>query len=237
MARPIRNTVDYFPHMIGDGKKIFFIETKYGNDGYATWFKILEKLATTDNHFLNLNNEQDVLFLSAVCKVDEKKLLDIITDLSKIGAINKVCWDKKIIWSDLFIESIQDAYSRRNNKCITFDSLCIRLQSLGIHLLDYCNEKDYNNTQSKVKKSKEEYNIEFSVFWDLYNKKVGDKNACERKWYKLKDAERQKIIDTLPNFLAGIKDKQFQAHPLTYLNQQRWNDEIKPIETVKKMVM
>lgn len=80
-------------------------------------------------------------------------------------------------------------------------------------------------------------NIEFDVFWNLYNKKVGDKNACIKKWNKLKDAERQKIIDTLPNFLAGIKDKQFQAHPLTYLNQQRWNDEIKPIETVKKMVM
>lgn len=80
-------------------------------------------------------------------------------------------------------------------------------------------------------------NIEFDVFWNLYNKKVGDKNACIKKWNKLKDAERQKIIDTLPNFLAGIKDKQFQAHPLTYLNQQRWNDEIKPVETVKKMVM
>lgn len=80
-------------------------------------------------------------------------------------------------------------------------------------------------------------NIVFDVFWNLYNKKVGSKSKCERKWNKLKDAERQKIVDTLPNFLAGIKDKQFQPFPETYLNQERWNDEIKPIETVKKMVM
>lgn len=80
-------------------------------------------------------------------------------------------------------------------------------------------------------------NIVFDVFWNLYNKKVGSKSKCEKKWNKLKDVERQKIVDTLPNFLAGIKDKQFQPFPETYLNQARWNDEIKPVETVKKMVM
>lgn len=80
-------------------------------------------------------------------------------------------------------------------------------------------------------------NIVFDVFWNLYNKKVGSKSKCEKKWNKLKDAERQKIIDTLPNFLASIKDKQYQPFPETYLNQERWNDEIKPVETVKKMVM
>lgn len=80
-------------------------------------------------------------------------------------------------------------------------------------------------------------NIVFDVFWNLYNKKVGSKSKCEKKWNKLKDVERQKIIDTLPNFLAGIKDKQYQPFPETYLNKERWNDEIKPVETVKKMVM
>ena len=80
-------------------------------------------------------------------------------------------------------------------------------------------------------------NIDFNVFWNLYNKKVGDKKACIKKWNKLTDIDRQKIIDTLPKFLSNIKDKQFQAHPSTYLNQERWNDEIQIETTVKKMVM
>lgn len=160
MARPERNTVDYFPHMCGNGKKMFFIETKYGNDGYATWYKILEKLATTDYHFLNLNKEEEILFLSATCKISESKLLEIINDLSKIGAFNKIAWDKKILWSDLFIESIQDAYIRRNNKCITFDSLCIHLLSLGIQLIGYCTKNDNSNTQSKVDYNKVKESIE-----------------------------------------------------------------------------
>lgn len=75
-------------------------------------------------------------------------------------------------------------------------------------------------------------NIPFDVFWDLYDKKVGAKKNAEKKWNKLKDFERQKIIDTLPNFLNSIKDKQYIPFPETYLNQQRWNDEIIVNKTV-----
>lgn len=74
-------------------------------------------------------------------------------------------------------------------------------------------------------------NISFDVFWNLYNKKINSKD-CENKWKKLTNVERQKIIDTLPNFLNSIKDKTFQPHPLTYLNQKRWNDEVN--NTIKK---
>ena len=69
-------------------------------------------------------------------------------------------------------------------------------------------------------------NIDFNVFWNIYNKKVGAKSKCEKKWNNLKDETRQKIIDTLPAFIASIRDKQFQPFPETYLNQERWNDEI-----------
>ena len=69
-------------------------------------------------------------------------------------------------------------------------------------------------------------NIEFEIFWNLYNKKVGSKEKLKTKWEKLKDEQRQKIIDTLPTFLNGIKDKQFQPHPETYLNNERWEDEL-----------
>lgn len=69
-------------------------------------------------------------------------------------------------------------------------------------------------------------NIAFELFWNTYDKKVGDKKKVEKKWNDLKDDERKKIIDTLPNFLKSIKDKQFQPYPQTYLNNSRWNDEI-----------
>jgi hypothetical protein len=70
-------------------------------------------------------------------------------------------------------------------------------------------------------------NIEFDVFWNLYDKKVS-KEKSEAKWNKLSYDDKVKIIQTLPAFIAKIKDKQYQPHPDTYLNNRRWEDEETP---------
>jgi hypothetical protein len=82
------------------------------------------------------------------------------------------------------------------------------------------------NAIREDKRIEDNINIHFESFWNLYNKKVGDKKKLEKKWNKLKNDERQKIIDTLPNFLNSIKDKQYLPYPETYLNNSRWNDEV-----------
>lgn len=76
--------------------------------------------------------------------------------------------------------------------------------------------------ESKGKNSK----IDFSVFWSLYPVKKG-KAKCEPKWNKLTETEKQKIITTLPNFIAN-KPFPTYTHPFpeTYLNQKRWDDEL-----------
>jgi len=44
MARPNKQGVDYFPHFVNHGKTMFILEEKFGNNGYAFWFKLLELL-------------------------------------------------------------------------------------------------------------------------------------------------------------------------------------------------
>lgn len=154
MARPQRNNVDYFPHLISSGKKMFFIEQKFGNDGYTTWFKLLEKLGETEHHFLNLNDTTELMYLSAKCRVDEERLTQILDDLAKLDAINKELWEVKVVWSDKFIESIQDAYSKRKNKCITIEGLRGKLSSLGI-LNGSVNTQSIEE-ETKEKETKEE---------------------------------------------------------------------------------
>ena len=90
--------------------------------------------------------------------------------------------------------------------------------------------------RGEKRREEETINIAFSVFWDLYGKKKGNKESCEKKWKKLNDVERIKIIDTLPNFKASVKEIQYLPFPETYLNQKRWNDEleIQPYKNTKK---
>lgn len=69
-------------------------------------------------------------------------------------------------------------------------------------------------------------NVPFEVFWDLYDKKVGDKPKLEKKWKSLKDNERILAIKHIPNYKISQPDKQFRKNPATYLNNNSFNDEI-----------
>ena len=67
---------------------------------------------------------------------------------------------------------------------------------------------------------------EFGKFWNIYNKKIGDKSKIFKKWSKLDQSDKDKITETLPLFLTTFSDKKYQPYPETYLNNKRWNDEI-----------
>jgi len=75
-------------------------------------------------------------------------------------------------------------------------------------------------------KDKDNNYIEFEIFWNDYNKKLGDKKKCVIKWNKLTPEIQLKIIESLPEWKKQFRDNQFQPYPETYLNQERWNDEI-----------
>jgi len=68
--------------------------------------------------------------------------------------------------------------------------------------------------------------IDFDVFWDLYDKKVGSKPKLEKKWDKLKEQEQLIILKHIELYKISQPDKQFRKNPETYLNNKSWNDEI-----------
>jgi hypothetical protein len=66
----------------------------------------------------------------------------------------------------------------------------------------------------------------FEDFWDLYDKKRGDKDKVKKKWVKLKQSEKEAIMDYLPRYIQAQPDKQYRKDPATFLNNKSWNDEI-----------
>ena len=151
MARPERNTVDYFPFICQEGKKMFYIEQTYGNDGYATFVKLLRELALSENHYLNLSEPTTLMFLSAKCRISKETLEAIINDLVNLGKFDKLLWsENKVIWCQDFVDNIQDAYKKRNNKCITFEGLLLLLISLGIRKPSKSKSQVPDNTHSIV---------------------------------------------------------------------------------------
>lgn len=71
-------------------------------------------------------------------------------------------------------------------------------------------------------------NIPFDDFYNLYNKKVGDKKSAQRLWQALTPKVQRKIMQILPTWkLAFAKAI---PYPETFLRQERWNDEIVMID-------
>ena len=68
--------------------------------------------------------------------------------------------------------------------------------------------------------------FDFEVFWDLYDKKVGDKEKIKKKYDNLPDDIKQKIFEHVELYIKAQPDKKFRKNPETYINQKSWNDEI-----------
>ena len=71
----------------------------------------------------------------------------------------------------------------------------------------------------------------FDLFWLNYPKKVG-KGAALKAWKKIKKPTEviEKIKNILPDQIESEQWKkdhgQYIPNPATYINQERWNDEI-----------
>lgn len=75
MARPLKVGLDYFPHDVdaSQDEKILLMEAKFGNDGYAFFFKMCERIYRTSGARLDISSPLTIKVLANYCKVREKK--------------------------------------------------------------------------------------------------------------------------------------------------------------------
>jgi hypothetical protein len=96
-------------------------------------------------------------------------------------------------------------------------------------------KKERKGKEIKGKEIKE-INISFDIFWDLYDKKVGDKVKLKKKWESLQDLDRKSIIDYIPKYKTIQPDKKFRKDPQTFFNNSSWNDELVGLDLPKQQI-
>lgn len=179
MARPKKQTVDYFPHFVNSGKTLFILEQTYGNDGYAFWFKLLELLGSTDGHYYDCRNTPAWKFLLAKTRVDEETAIEILDLLVELEAIDRELWEHKIIWSDNFVNNLVPVYSNRKAELPKKPVITSRNESAEEFLPVETGDKPIStdeNPQSKVKESKvEESKVKESIEDNLEPQKSSDR--------------------------------------------------------------
>ncbi len=93
MGRKDKFIVDYFPHNCNHGKTIFILESRFGNNGYAVWFKTLELLGASNNHFIDCRKTTDWEYMSAKMQVEPDRLQQIYNLLANLKAIDQELWE------------------------------------------------------------------------------------------------------------------------------------------------
>jgi len=154
MSRPRRATVEYFPHYCNPGRTLYILQEKFGNDGYAFYYKLRELLGETEGHYYALVAEADWQYLAARTGVDQCQAKEILDTMANLAAIDPDLYRSGTIWSDGFIEIVEPVYSRR--KTDPPDKPEINTSQLSITPTDtpLTEPKSNNNRQSKVKRVK-----------------------------------------------------------------------------------
>ena len=68
--------------------------------------------------------------------------------------------------------------------------------------------------------------LPFDDFWNAYDYKKGGLAKLKAKWLSLSIEEQKLIMAHIPDYAKSTPDKKFRKHPLTYLNNESWLDEI-----------
>lgn len=117
-GRPQKRIAEWFPHYTSSssGATIHILEDKFGNDGYAFWFKMLELLGVSDGLYLDCNRDEIWLWLVYRAKVDEAKAEEILNLLARTNAIDKELWtEHKIIWIQNFVDELASLFDKRKS--------------------------------------------------------------------------------------------------------------------------
>jgi len=115
MARTQKDVVSYFPHdaNASSSDTLTVLQGRYGNDGYAFWFKLLEKLASTEGHYIDCRNQVKMQVFMAKMGVEELRGVEILNLLVEMQAIDKELWESKVIWCENLVKNLDIVYKNR----------------------------------------------------------------------------------------------------------------------------
>ena len=223
MARPQKQTVDYFPHQVGNGKTKLILQNEFGNDGYSFWFQLLELLCVSDNQVYDYNNPASWRLLLAQTHVTEDIANRILQLLADLEAIDPELYKAKIIWSQNLIENLELVYKRRSTGTPE-KPVIANINPVNVN----------KSTQTKQDKTRQDktsiYAQNFGTFWEAYPRKKS-KGQAEKAFAQVNPDEQ--LLATMLTAIEQAKKSeswqegngQYIPYPATWLNAKGWEDE------------
>ncbi|HSW62193.1 MAG TPA: Lin1244/Lin1753 domain-containing protein [Dissulfurispiraceae bacterium] len=234
MPRQQKQTVEYFSHYCDHKTTMFVLEQKYGNDGYAFWFKLLEMLGKEEGHYLDLRNGMKMEFLQAKTRLDGITTCSILDLLAKLEAIDPELWAKKVVWCENFVAGLRAVYANRRVETPTKPALLHVETTQKVEFYGKESLKEVKEVK-EVKRTLHVYTEDFETFWNLYPKSTAKKSAFA-EWKKAKATGLLPSIDVILSAIENQKRAKAKAaqtgqftsewpDPERWIKKARWEDD------------
>jgi hypothetical protein len=118
-GRPVKRSADWFPHdghASDQSKTITILENHFGAEGYMAWFKLLERLSTTENHIITCRNVEDAEFLAAKLKLSPERFEQILGKMAELDGIDRDLWRERTIWCQNLVDRLAPVYQNRKQE-------------------------------------------------------------------------------------------------------------------------
>lgn len=189
MARLPKIGVDYFPHYVGsrDAKMLYILKSKFGNDGYAFWYQLLEMLGAEKGLYYACDKPANWLYLTASTGVSEELAEDILNMLVELDAIDADLWlSHRVVWCQEFVDQLDPIYRKRRQDTPskpTFNQEAEKAQEIEVQTQDSSNEEP----SPQMKEDKEKENPKSTDDKKVVAKEGDDKGDTQGKKEKTKE--------------------------------------------------
>lgn len=238
MGRQERHDVDYFPFFVKDGRTLKLLEYYFKATGTGFFTNLMREFSKAYDHYIDISDPFDREMFFVDTKVNEEDGLKMIEMMVKTGKLDKVLWTEfKVLMSPDFLNSVEDAYRKRSNSCISAKKIRA-VYGIGKNNKEEEIEKtpeENGNTpeqsgsnqdnggswpQSKVKESK-------VYIYDFYNSKIDSEQKSSTRTKEniehwLKHFTQDELIKSIENYstLALKRTREFRKDPANFFQKR-----------------
>lgn len=241
MARPRKDGMDYFPHDTDacNDEKIEALRMLYGNDGYAFYFILLERIYRTPNFELDVSDAETQQILSRKIEVTPEKFAEMLNTALKWGCFDKKIFEERGVLTSKGIKKRASVVIEKRQKMREkYVSEMERVSDAETQ--QKLSKNAAESTQSKVKKSNI-YTDAFQHLWEYYKSHaqpgcpIGEKKAAFKKYSSLvKEFPEDKIFEHVKSYLESCEQTRTKTkHLVTFLNQHDFDEPVEPIRRQK----
>lgn len=209
MARPKKEGMDYFPHdtdAVND-EKIEALRMLYGNDGYAFYFILLERIYRTNDFELDISDAETLQILCRKIEVTMEKFNSMLETSLKWGCFDQESYEERGVLTSNGIKKRADVVVQKRVKMREK----YRQDKARVSDAETKEETEAETPQSKEKKSKAKES----------KKDSRRKYADDSPYIKMADYLLEKIREWKPDYV-------FRG------SKQTWADEFRKMHEIDK---